>query len=159
MHEWGSRLARAAARINAAAGFTAGEQRLVLFLAAAFVAGFLLKLAGVGERPAAAVDYRQLDSVFAARSALLVPAAGEGSGAQPAADSGRRPAKGGLVDLNRAGKNELMALPGIGPTLAERIVNHRSAAGRFRTVDDLLNVRGIGRKKLELLAPLCTVSE
>lgn len=51
----------------------------------------------------------------------------------------------GLLDLNTAGKEELMSINGIGPVLSARII-----AGRpYRTVDDLLKVKGIGPKKLE----------
>ena len=49
-----------------------------------------------------------------------------------------------LLDLNAAGPQELDALPGIGPTLARRIVEFREQYGPFRRVDDLLEVPGIG---------------
>lgn len=52
------------------------------------------------------------------------------------------------LDLNKATAAEFEALPGIGPSLATRIVEKRRAAGGFRSVDDLLTVRGIGRKTL-----------
>lgn len=48
------------------------------------------------------------------------------------------------IDLNRADASELDQLPGIGPVLAGRIVEHRRQAGPFRSVDELLAVRGIG---------------
>lgn len=53
----------------------------------------------------------------------------------------------GRVDVNRASISELDALPGIGAVLAQRIVDHRSAHGPFRTVRDLLKVPGIGDAK------------
>jgi comEA protein len=56
-----------------------------------------------------------------------------------------------LVDLNRASVGELRALPGIGPVIAGRIVEHREEVGRFRRVTDLVRVRGIGTAKLEQL--------
>ena len=55
----------------------------------------------------------------------------------------------GTVDLNTADQAALEELPGIGPALAERIVAWREDNGRFRTVDDLLAVPGIGEKVLE----------
>ncbi len=58
---------------------------------------------------------------------------------------------GALVDLNRASVGELEALPGIGPVMAGRIVEHREEVGRFRRVTDLVRVRGIGPAKLERL--------
>jgi competence protein ComEA len=57
------------------------------------------------------------------------------------------------VSINRASARELEALPGIGPVLAGRIVTYRTANGPFRSVDDLINVSGIGPKLLEQLRP------
>jgi competence protein ComEA len=51
---------------------------------------------------------------------------------------------GGLLDLNTATVGDLDALPGIGPVLAQRIVDHRTAHGRFTSVDQLDDVSGIG---------------
>jgi competence protein ComEA len=61
------------------------------------------------------------------------------------------------VNLNRASADELQILPGIGPVLAQRMVDWRKAHGRYRTVDDLQEVKGIGKKRLEQLRPLVTV--
>jgi len=55
------------------------------------------------------------------------------------------------IDLNRADARELDRLPGIGPVLAGRIVEHRRTAGPYRSVEDLLAVRGIGPALLERL--------
>lgn len=63
----------------------------------------------------------------------------------------------GRVDLNRAGRAELEALPGIGPVLAERILEHRSLRGRFDRVEQLLEVRGVGPSRLEDLRARVTV--
>ena len=57
------------------------------------------------------------------------------------------------VDLNEAGAAELDALPGIGPVLAGRILQHRSAHGPFREPEDLLAVPGIGPRLYERLRP------
>ena len=66
--------------------------------------------------------------------------------ASPAA--GRAP-----LDLNTATATELDALPGIGPVLAARIVQHRREHGPFRSVDELLSVPGIGARLLARLKP------
>ncbi|MCX5801097.1 MAG: helix-hairpin-helix domain-containing protein [Candidatus Eisenbacteria bacterium] len=52
------------------------------------------------------------------------------------------------LDLNKATAAELDALPGIGPALAGRIIEQRKIAGNFHSVEDLLDVRGIGEKTL-----------
>lgn len=57
------------------------------------------------------------------------------------------------VDINQAGWPELALLPGVGETLARRIVESRDAAGPFRAPGDLLRVPGIGPSKLEEIAP------
>jgi len=54
---------------------------------------------------------------------------------------------GERVDLNSASQKQLETLPGIGPALAERIVQHRAKNGNFKRVEELMNVKGIGEKK------------
>ncbi len=61
------------------------------------------------------------------------------------------------VDLNRASVDELTMLPGVGPVLAQRMVEWRKAHGRYRSVEDLQGVKGIGKKRLEQLRPLVTI--
>lgn len=53
------------------------------------------------------------------------------------------------LNLNQATAEELMELPGIGPKLAQRILEYRAAAGSFESVEELMEVSGIGEKKLE----------
>ena len=72
----------------------------------------------------------------------------------PASVPAKAPSK---VDLNRAGVDELTMLPGVGPVLAQRMVEWRKAHGRYRSVDDLQEVKGIGKKRMEQLRPLVGV--
>lgn len=53
------------------------------------------------------------------------------------------------ININTADRAELERLPGIGPALAERIIQYREQNGPFVSVDDLMNVSGIGEKRLE----------
>lgn len=70
----------------------------------------------------------------------------------------RKILRGELLDLNRATRVDLIALPGIGPVLAGRIVEYRSRLGPFRTVKALIEVKGIGPVKLKRLTSLVVVS-
>ena len=69
----------------------------------------------------------------------------------PATKVGKR------LDINRATVEELQGLPGIGEVLARRVVERRTARGSFSRVEDLLEVKGIGEKRLNSLRPLILV--
>ncbi len=82
-------------------------------------------------------------------------------GLQEKAPADSRPARQTIsrqVDLNQATVSDLEALPGIGPRLAQRVIEHRDERGPFRTVEDLRQVRGIGRKKFDRLRPYVLVT-
>ena len=64
---------------------------------------------------------------------------------------------GAPIDINTAAAAELEELPGVGPATAEAIISHREQVGPFSSVDDLLDVRGIGEAKLEQLRDRATV--
>ena len=66
----------------------------------------------------------------------------------------RKPAR---LDLNRASREELERLPGIGPVMAERILTLRANVGRFRRLDELQSVQGIGSATIERLRPLVII--
>ena len=62
------------------------------------------------------------------------------------------------LDLNTAVFDDLVAIPGIGPSYARRILDERDRRGGFRSFNDLLKVQGIGRKTLNRLRPYVTVN-
>jgi competence protein ComEA len=62
------------------------------------------------------------------------------------------------IDLNVANIKELEELPGIGAVTAQRILDARQKSGKFHRVEDLLAIRGISTKRLEILRPYVTVS-
>lgn len=109
-----------------------------------------------GLRDDADVDRLNLAERVADGARVYVPAKGE-TGSPPVvsgagagvSSGGARGGTGAPVDLNRATVDELDKLPGVGPSTAAAIVAHRDQHGPFRSVDDLLQVRGIGPAKLE----------
>ena len=76
--------------------------------------------------------------------------AGVGSAGQGSTAAG---SAGGLVDLNTADASALDSLPGVGPVLAQRILDWRTQHGRFSSVDELGEVSGIGDKLLAQIGP------
>ncbi len=62
-----------------------------------------------------------------------------------------------ITDLNRADRAELEQVPGIGPTLAKEIENHRKAKGPFKSVDELRQVKGVGPVTLDKVRPYLRV--
>lgn len=63
----------------------------------------------------------------------------------------------GKVNINTASISELTTLPNIGPAKAQNIIDYRESNGKFKKVDDILNVNGIGSKTYETLSDLICV--
>ena len=86
-----------------------------------------------------------------------IPAVGEEIAVAPSTEADAPAPQAGSqprANLNTAGLAELMALPGIGEVRAHSIIEHRDQNGPFRSVDELVNVSGIGWATLERLRPL-----
>ncbi len=62
------------------------------------------------------------------------------------------------IDINSAGVDDLVQLPGIGQKTAERILSYRQENGKFQSIEDLMNVKGIGQKKFNKLKSSVTIS-
>jgi competence protein ComEA len=126
-----------------------------------------IKAAG-GATDAAEPDRLNLAAVLEDGQKVLVPARGDPEPAGPPGGAGAAPSGagaggtnpgggGGKINLNTAGVEELGTLPRVGPVLAQRIVDWRQQHGRFKTVQELDAVDGIGPKLLETLMPLVGV--
>ncbi|HYV18447.1 MAG TPA: helix-hairpin-helix domain-containing protein [Verrucomicrobiae bacterium] len=75
----------------------------------------------------------------------------------PPALAAAAPAASEKININAATADQLTALPGIGPSYAQRIVEYREKNGPFKKVEDLLNVTGIGEKTFEKIKDRITV--
>lgn len=119
--------ARVAQAIDAAGGLTPEADVTGLNRASKVADGQKIYVPKVGEQQAVAADGGADDGAVLA------------SGANDAA---------GLVNINTASAAELQTLSGIGPSMAQSIIDERSKNGPFASVDDLMRVSGIGEKKL-----------
>lgn len=108
-----------------------------------------------GARSGALLQALNLAAPLTDGTQILVPREGQ-EGVAPAPVTGGAVA-GGLVNVNSAIATELEELPGIGEVIAQRIIDYRTENGPFATVDELLDVSGIGDAILESIRELVTV--
>lgn len=130
--------------VAAAGGFAPAADSASVNLARPLVDGEQLRVLAVGEAPPPALPGGPPGSAVAPGGASAPGGAAPG-GAAP------------LVNLNTATEIDLDTLPRIGPAMATRIVAYRDANGPFASLDDLLQIPGIGDKTLESLRPLLTL--
>jgi competence protein ComEA len=120
--------------IAAAGGFLAEAERTDINLAA-----FL-------------IDGEELDIPFVEGGSPVLPTPVENNPVLP--DSG---SSSELIDINTASSAELETLPGIGPTTAQKIIEYRQTNGAFVSIEDIINVSGIGPGLYERIKDLITV--
>jgi competence protein ComEA len=102
-----------------------------------------------GLKPGASADSINLAAPVAPGDQVIVPGLDDSAPVGPPGAT-----QSGPISINSATVSQLQELPGVGPVLAERIVEHREANGRFETVEDLLDVPGIGEAKLAAFTDL-----
>jgi len=74
-------------------------------------------------------------------------------------DAGKKKPPAKPVNLNTANSEELQQVPGIGPATADKILQMRKSYGAFKSVDDLLAIRGLGPKRLDKMRKYLTVGK
>lgn len=145
-------------------------------------AGTLRQLPGIGPHLAARIiDHREKNGPFThiddlkavhgigpatlerLRQVVMVSTEGSSSPAPPRDSQPQRSGPKTLptepIDINTASKEQFMSLPGIGATLADRILQERAEHGPFTSVNGLARIRGIKGKTLEKLLPYVTVKK
>lgn len=110
-----------------------------------------------GARPGALLQTLNLAAPLVDGTQVYVPREGEAPPAPPVGSGSLSGTAGTLVNVNTATTVELETLPGIGEVIAQAIVDHRAENGPFTTVDQLLDVSGIGDATLEDIRDLVTV--
>jgi competence protein ComEA len=113
-------------------GLTRNESSALVFLAAAFVVGIFVR----SQRD-------QLTPIPAMTETVVDP---------PAVTETIQTESSSLISINHATKSDLERLPGVGPVLAERIIQYRDSRNGFRSLNELTKVRGIGAKKMSVLS-------
>jgi competence protein ComEA len=87
--------------------------------------------------------------------AATLPASAASAAEGKDAKEGKKPT---VVNINTADVGQLALLPRVGPSVAQRIFEHRKKNGLFKSTDDLMLVQGIGEKTYELIKPYVTTS-
>ena len=128
--------ARVIDALQAAGGATNQADLVVVNLAAPLVDAAQLFIPRIGSTPRATFPRPH--------AGINLPTTGTSGGV----GGGGAISAGGIVDINSATLFDLDALPGVGPSTAQAIIDYRVANGPYASVDDLLNVRGIGPSKL-----------
>lgn len=125
--------------LQAAGGATSAADLVVVNLAAPLVDAAQVFIPRIGSTPRATLPRPHAGINISIVGSAVGSSAGNGVGAT---------ATSGIVDLNSASLSDLDSLPGVGPSTAQAIIDYRVANGPYASVDDLLNVRGIGPSKL-----------
>ena len=112
-----------------------------------------IELAG-GALPKADLDGLNLAEVIVDGAQILVPAKGSASNVPAPTASA---SASGLIDLNAADQTALETVPGLGPVKAAAIVSYRTEIGSFESIDQLLEVNGIGPATLDLIRPFVSL--
>lgn len=158
--------------------FTKQERIFILFLLAGIIAGGIIKWYRARQAAKLNVVYRDqlvaveaqlqhgaqvIDSLLQCDSAMVLtalqpePAEARRLPARPITRQASRGAT--VVNVNSASAEELMQLPHVGAVIAQRILEYRQTHGPFKTIDELMQVKGIGQKKFAAIRPFVRIEK
>lgn len=144
-------------RIHKSIGFTPNELKVVFFLVTIFIIGSGIKIYKTTFTTSEQVfNYAEADAAFIQKSEFSsgnTNIMSDSISSQTKAPQKKKLPSTQSININKASKSELMKLPGVGEVTAERIISYRENVKLFKTYNDLLNVKGIGKKKLEQIKP------
>jgi len=99
----------------------------------------------------------QAEEVFDGQK-IIIPFKSDAAGDESTYENENTPGiSNGKVNLNLAGPATLQTIPGIGPSKAERIIEYRESVGKFRKIEEIMNITGIGEKTFESIRDYITV--
>ncbi len=148
-------------KISDLIGFTETEIKVTGFLVIVLFVGFLIKFFNIEKSVYKHYNYNSEDSIFyqgnsvaepeeinvvTTEDSIKVKVLGLSESKFPEAKK-KTVLREKSINLNSATKNELMNLPGIGEKTAENIIEFRNVKGKFKSIEELLSVKGIQRKK------------
>ncbi|MFW5972559.1 MAG: ComEA family DNA-binding protein [Bacteroidota bacterium] len=135
-------------------GITKPEATAIAILSILFLMGIGVRQCGDHATPLATSSHLRVDSLLTTGAERLAADFATVEQVNPAERSSSPAAPEFPVDINMAGASDLQRLPRIGPAIAERILEHRQRYGPFRSIEDLMAVRGIGPRTMESLRPM-----
>jgi len=136
--------------------FTAAEKRAILITILVILSACAYQLINEYKPNPFTLDYKNQDSLFARISAQPVKYAEEQIltlAFRPLSGQQSQEKSIHLLDLNTASSQELQTLPRIGPAMAARILEYRRAHGMFSSTEELMQIKGIGKKTFEKIKP------
>ncbi len=144
-------------KIQKSIGFTPNEIKVVFFLVTIFITGSGIKIYKTTFLTSEQVfNYADADAAFIQKSEFSssnMNILSDSVSSQTKALQKKKLSSTQRININIASKSEIMKLPGTGEVIAERIIAYRENVKLFKTAEDLLNVKGIGKKKLEQIKP------
>lgn len=141
---------------------TKSEQKAILFVAVILLLSVLIQWIRPGMKNSKPFDYTLQDSLFKTLSADTIPV--KTDSVKPASLKKKIKKKKETpqllkINVNRATKQELIRLPGVGSVTAQRIIDYRMENGPFKSINELIHVKRIGPKTLEKIKPYIYIND